>query len=203
MNTNQQHAGLIGRTLRRIGFDRNSMRRGSDRLQAILRAALLAAFLIAGPLAASSFSHHVFAAGMQTSQAQAAAWQRVPAVVVHVTLVATAWRHPTLSGPARLSVRWAAPDGASRTGRIASASHAAVGSAVTVWIDRSGLLAHPPLTRSDKVDHAIGAAAATLVVLALLLCLGARAASLALDRYRLARWEADWLTVEPQWTNRR
>jgi hypothetical protein len=26
---------------------------------------------------------------------------------------------------------------------------------------------------------------------------------LASHRYRLARWEADWLAVEPQWTNRR
>jgi hypothetical protein len=202
MNTEQQHAGLIGRTLRRIGFDRNSMRRASDRLQAILRAALLAAFLIAGPLAASAVSHHVFAAGMQTSRAQAAARQRIPAVVVHVTLLATAWRHPALSGPASLSVRWAAPGGAVRTGLITSASHAA-GSTVTVWIDRSGQLAHPPLTRTDIVDHAIGAAVATLLALALLLCLASRAASLALDRHRLARWEADWLAVEPQWTNRR
>jgi hypothetical protein len=202
MNTNQQHAGLIGTTLRRIGFDRNSMRRQSDRIQAILRAALLAAFLIAGPLAASSFSHHVFAAGMQTSRAEAAARQRVPAVVVHVTLLATAWKHPTLSGPATLSVRWAAPDGVLRTGRITSASHA-VGSTVTVWIDRFGRLAHRPLTRAEIVDHAIGAAVATLVVLALLLGLAARAASMALDRYRLARWEADWLAVEAQWTNRR
>jgi len=103
MNTEQQHAWLTGRTLRRIGFDRNSMRGRSDRLQAILRAALLAAFLIAGPLAAGSFGHHVFAAGMQSAGAQAAARQRVPAVVVHVTLLATAWRHPTLSGPHTVS----------------------------------------------------------------------------------------------------
>jgi hypothetical protein len=193
---------LIGRTLRRIGFDSNSMRRGSDRIQAILRAALLAAFLIAGPLAASSVGHHVFAAGMQTARAQAAARQRVPAVVVHVTLLATAWKHPTLSGPATLSVRWTAPGGVLRTGQITSASHAA-GSTVTVWIDRSGQLAHPPLTRTEITDHAIGAAAATVLVLALLLCLASRAASLAFDRSRLARWEADWLAVEPHWTNRR
>src|SRR5216684_1118344 len=34
-------AGRIGRSLRRTGFDRNPMRRGTDRVQAMLRAGLL------------------------------------------------------------------------------------------------------------------------------------------------------------------
>jgi hypothetical protein len=202
VNPSQPDAGLIGRTLRRMGFDRNSMRRRSDRIQAIMRAVLLAVFVIGGPLAATYASHQVYLAGLRTARAQAAALQRVPAVVSHSTLLAVAWRHPAVTGPAVLSVRWAAPGGLERTGRITSANHAA-GTTVTVWIDASGRLAHPPLTRTDIADHAIGAAAATPAALALLLWLVGRGVSLALDRYRLARWEADWLTVEPQWTRRR
>ena len=62
---------------------------------------------------------------------------------------------------------------------------------------------HPPLTRAGVADHVIGAVAVTAAALALLLSAVGWAASLVLDRYRLARWEADWLAVEPQWTNGR
>jgi hypothetical protein len=197
-------AGWIRRILRRMGFDRNQMRRSSDRVEAMLRAGLLAVFVLGGPIATVYVGHGVYAAGLRTGRAQAAAWQRVPALVLHVKLVATAWRHPPgPGGPATLSVRWTAPDGSARTGKIGSGVDARVGGMVTVWIDASGRLAHARLTHADVVDHVIGAAVATPVVLAVLLCVVGWAASRVLDRHRLARWEADWLAVEPQWTRRR
>jgi hypothetical protein len=102
-----------------------------------------------------------------------------------------------------LRVRWQTPSGSSRTGQVTSARHAVAGSTVTVWIDASGRLTHPPLTRAESADRAIGAAVATPAALALLLCVAGRVGSLLLDRHRLARWEADWLVVEPQWTKKR
>ena len=74
---------------------------------------------------------------------------------------------------------------------------------MTVWIDKAGRLTVPPISRADIVYHVIGAAAVTAAALILLLSAVSWAASLVLDRYRLARWEADWLAVEPQWTKRR
>ena len=83
------------------------------------------------------------------------------------------------------------PDGWSPTGEMASGGHAVAGSVVTVWIDASGRLALSPLTHADLVARVIGAAVLTPVVLALVLCMAGWAASRALDRHRLARWERD------------
>jgi hypothetical protein len=197
-------AGRIGGILRRMGFDRNPLRRGTDRIQAILRAVLLVVFVLGGPVATACVSHGVYAAGLRTGRAQAAAWHRVPALVLHVSLIAAAWRHPPRpSGPATLSVRWAAPDRSSRTGEIGYGRHAVVGGTVTVWIDASGRLTHSPLTHADVVDHVVGAAVVTPLVLALVLCAAGWAASRVLDRRRLARWDAEWLAVEPRWTKKR
>ena len=74
---------------------------------------------------------------------------------------------------------------------------------MTVWIDDKGRLTHPPLSRADVTGQVIQAAVAVPVVLALLLAAAGRVIALILDRHRLARWEADWSAVEPQWTGRR
>jgi hypothetical protein len=203
MSSRRQAAGKTARILRRTGFDRNPMRRSTDRIQAILRAILLAASVIGAPIVTAGISHQVYLAGLRTGQAQANAWHRVPALVQHVTLVATPWRHPAISGTEMLQVRWATPDGSYRTGDLLWGADTVAGSTVTVWIDASGRLAHPPLTHADAVDHLIGAAVATPAVLALLLWVAARMASLLLDRYQMASWEADWLAVEPRWSRRR
>ena len=197
-------AGWIGMALRRRRVDRNPMRRTTDRIQALLRAVLLVLLVLGGPVATAYAGHAVYISGSRTGRAQAAAWHRVPAVVLHVTRIASAWRHPVSpGGPAALSVRWTTPQGSSRTGEITGGPDAAPGSMMTVWIDKAGRLAHPPLPRADVVAHMIAAMAVTALALTVLLCAACRVASLVLDRYRLARWEADWLAVEPEWTKKR
>jgi hypothetical protein len=187
-----------------MGFDRNPMRRGTDRIQAIVRAVLLAVFVLGGPAVTAYVGHEVSAAGLRAGRAQAAAWHRAPAVVLHVTQIATVWRHaPAAGGPSLLSVRWTTPEGWPRTGQIASGGHAAAGSIVMVWIDASSRLAHAPLTHADVVARVIGAAIITPVVLALVLWVASWVVSRVLDRHRLACWEAGWLMVEPRWTKRR
>ena len=74
---------------------------------------------------------------------------------------------------------------------------------MTVWIDKAGQLTARPLSRTDVFERVIEAVAVTAVALILLLSAISGAASLVLDRHRLARWEADWLAVESQWTKRR
>jgi hypothetical protein len=189
--------------LRWLGWDRNPMRRTTDRIQALLRAVLLALLVIGGPIAATYAGHAAYVSGVRSRDAQAAAWHRVPALVLHVRPIAMLWQRPAGTGPATLSVRWTTPQGLSRTGQITPTVGAAPGSVMTVWIDKAGQLTVPPLSRGDIVYHVIGAVAVTAAALILLLSAVSWAASLVLDRYRLARWEADWLAVEPQWTKRR
>jgi hypothetical protein len=184
-----------------MGFDRNPMRRGSDRVQALTRAGLLAVFLAGAPAAAWYVSHGIYVSGLRAAQVQAAAWHQVPAVVLRVTPVAAGWSRPRPS-PVVLSLRWALPGGGPRTGEITSAGKTAAGSSLAVWIDAKGRLAHPPPSRAEVTRQAIRAAAATAVALALLLAGVSGVLSLLLDKHRLARWEADWAAVEPQWTHR-
>ena len=98
------------RLLRRFGFDRNPMRRGTDRIQAITRAALLLVFLVGAPTTAVWISHAVYTSGLQGGRSQAAAWHRVPAVVLQKAAVVTAW-YRSGPPPSRLSLRWTTPAG--------------------------------------------------------------------------------------------
>jgi hypothetical protein len=203
MSPDGQRGGWLGSFLRRAGFDHNPLRRDLDRIQATLRAALLAVFVIGAPIATVVVSHGVYVAGLRAERAQAATWHRVPAVVLHtMSLKAAAWRHP-VQPAAVLLVRWTAPGGQFRTGEIMDGKSLAAGSTVTIWVGAQGRLSLPPLTHADVVAHVIGAAVLTPALLALVLCTVGGGASLVLDRRRLARWEADWLVVEPQWTRRR
>jgi hypothetical protein len=77
------------------------------------------------------------------------------------------------------------------------------GSTITVWIDEKGRLTQPPLARAEVSTEVTCAAIATLVGFALLLAAVGGVVSLLLDKHRLARWEADWSAVEPQWGGRR
>jgi len=194
--------GALRRFWRRLGFDGNPMRRGSDRFQAVMRAGLLVLFLAGGPAAAVQVGQGVYVSGLRARQAQTAAWHRVPAVVLRAAPMTAGWLRPRPS-PVVLSVRWVLPGGAARTGEITSGEKRAAGNILPVWIDATGRLAHPPRSRLDVAGQAIGAAAATSAVLALVLAAAGRVISRLLDRYRLARWAEDWSAVEPQWTGRR
>ena len=81
-------------------------------------------------------------------------------------------------------------------------AYATLGSLTAVWIDKAGRLTAPPLSRTDVVDRVMEVVAVIAAALVLLLSAISWAASLVMDRYRLARWEAEWLAVEPQWTGR-
>ena len=188
---------------RRLGWDRNPMRRAPDRIQALLRAVLLALLVIGGPITIAYAGHAAYASTARTARAQAMAWHRVPALILRVGPVATLWQRPDTTGPATLSVRWTTPQGASCTGEIAGRADAAPGRLTAVWIDKAGRLAARPLSRIDVLERVIEVVAVTAAALILLLSAISWAASAVLDRHRLARWEAEWLAVEPQWTGRR
>jgi hypothetical protein len=194
--------GRFRRSLRRAGFDRNPMWRGTDRIQAITRAALLAAFLAGAPAAGAGMGHAVYVAGLRAARAQEAATRPVTAVVLRVTPMVTGWSR-SRPAPARYSIRWTSPPGSSQTGEITGVLGDVPGGALTVWVDAQDQLTSPPLSRAQIAGRAAAAAVAATVVDALLLALAGKVVSLALDKRRLASWAADWSAVEPQWTGRK
>jgi hypothetical protein len=197
---NGPRQGWLWRSLRRTGFARSPMRRRTDRVQAITRAGLLAVFLAGAPAAAACAGHAAYVSGLRAVRAEQA-WHPVPAVVLRAARTATGWLYP-VRPPRVLSVRWRSSGGASRLGAITSTDDVRIGGTVTVWIDETGRLAHRPLSRAKVTGHVIGAVVAVVAALALLLAIVSGVVSLLLDRCRLARWEADWAAVEPQWTRR-
>jgi hypothetical protein len=67
---------------------------------------------------------------------------------------------------------------------------------------RLGRCGGPP-SHTDVWERVLETVAVTAAALIVLLSALSWAVSAVLDRHRLARWEAEWLAAEPQWTKRR
>jgi len=181
------------RAVRGLWPDRNPLRRGLDRVEALLAGLLAVAFLAGAPLAAAVTEQLAFRASSRAAATELS-WRQVPAV-----LLASA---PAAMGDS-VPARWTAPDGVRRTGTVSVPPGARAGSTVMIWVDTSGRVTGLPLERSQARGQAVLAAALAVAAAgAVALCLGLLAHA-ALDRRRLAAWELDWQLTEPRWTRQR
>lgn len=191
----------LARLVRRWRPDRNPLRRAADRFEAAIMTALTAAFVFGAPAAALVAGHEAAAAGLRAEHAQMA-WHQVPAVLLQN---APAPAHAMFQASLEPLVRagWMAPDGVAHTGRVYAPGGARAGSTVQVWADGSGHLTRSPMQGAEVVTRiALVASLATLIVAVTVAMLGLLA-HWALDRRRLAAWDAHWSVTEPQWTGRR
>jgi hypothetical protein len=203
MMTRQRHTFgtcWLVRLMRGLRPDRNPLRRGSDRAEAVVLAALLAAFLAGAPFVAHAAGH--WASVSATREAQA---QRVSLTQVTATLMekAPVWSGYGFGTGAVTKVRWRAPGGRTRTGDVYVTAAELTGGTVRIWVDQSGRLARPPLTRDQVTGRIQFLAGAAVSGLAALLAVTGWLARRSLDRRRLAGWDADWLANEPRWNPRR
>lgn len=185
--------------VRRLWPDSNPLRRASDRAEFAVVVVLLAALLAGVPLTALAAARWSAASGMRPELAQAGRHQ-VAAVLLHDAPTTVG----SLSFPApepQVLARWPSPAGP-RTGKVGAPPGARAGSAVAVWLDRSGRLTGPPAPADVARQVLLAALAAPVALLVLLLVLWAYA-SIFLDWRRTAAWDADWAATEPQWTGRR
>jgi heme A synthase len=189
---------VLSRLLRGRRPDRNPLRRGSDRAETAMLGVLLAAFLAATPFAAHAAASWTYAASAREAQAQRAVIHQVQAILLQP---ATQWDPST--GTSEAEARWRAPDGQRCTAQLMAPAGAMAGSTVTVWTNQACQLTNPPLQHSQVVGRAdisrVIAVVALAVTLIILGWLGRRA----LDRRRLAGWDADWLATGPRWSSRR
>lgn len=199
--TVRAHAARVrtaGRLARRLGLDANPLRRPSDKVEAFIRLGLLLLFLIGGPLATIGAGHWMKNADRREERAQAQAEHRVRAVLLqNASSFAVYGEYLATWVPAR----WAAPGGSSRTGAVSAAPGARAGSTVTIWTTASGQLADPPRSQDQITGQLILCNALTPAVLAMMLLGLARLSRQMLDRQRVAKWDAAWSAVEPQWTH--
>jgi hypothetical protein len=192
----------LARLLRARRLDRNPLRRGSDRAETVVLAALLAAFLACAPFAAHAAGSLAYATYGREAQAQRAVLRQVPATLLQAPPAVTAIPDAGVI-PLGVNARWRAPDGQLRTGLLFVPSGATAGSTVPVWVNHAGQLADPPLGRAQLATRAQLAREFTVGTLAVVLIVIGWLTRRSLDRRRMAAWDADWLATGSRWTPRR
>jgi len=188
---------LWTRMARRLGFDHNPLRRGSDVIEAWLLPAAVAVFLILGPIVVGATGLRVHADNLAAQHAERS-WHRVPAVLLQAAPGPMMSDNGANSWLVWTTGRWTA-DGRAHVGSIPAPAGTRAGTSVPVWLNRAGQV-QVPLTAAGARDRIIIEGSGALALLAALLTgltlLGRRV----LDRRKLAGWEAAWLSVGPQWS---
>ena len=186
------------RLARRLGIERNPLRRRSDWIEAWLRLAVLIALVPACILAGSAAAGLAHAAGLPAERAA-----RHDRQVTAVLLAGAPWAGLSVSQAAVLWVpaRWTAA-GTSRTGMVPAVPGTPRGAKVQVWLDNAGQVVYAPLTAGSLATRmaVTGAGAAVTVGLSAWLLLSC--VRLALNRRRLRTWDNAWTAVGPQWSGR-
>jgi hypothetical protein len=189
---------MWARMTRRLGFDHNPLRRRWDLIDGWLLPAVIAAFLILGPLAATAAGLWAHAGNTAVQRAEKS-WHQATAVLLDPV------PGPLFSGSGANSwlvwspARWVA-NGHTRTVEVPAPAGARAGTTVKVWLNRAGNVQGPPLTAAAAGNRILIAVAFALASLIALLTAAAVAARCMLDRKRIASWEAGWLSVGPQWS---
>jgi hypothetical protein len=192
----------LARLLRGRRLDRNPLRRGSDRAETVMLGALLTAFLAVAPFAAYTAGSCAYATYGREAQAQRAVLHQVPATLLHTPSRVISYPGARVI-PLGVDARWRTPDGQLRTGTVFAPPGATAGSTILVWVNHGGQLADPPLGHAQLATRAQLARELAVGVLAITLAVIGWLARRALDRRRMAAWDADWLATGPRWTPRR
>ncbi len=193
-------ASWPARILRLLRFDRNPLRRRTDRLETILIATLITTFAAGLPVIVHAAGNWESAAAIREARVQQSVIHLVPATLLQTTV---AWGSGAGGAYPETRARWTAPDGQARTSWIFAPSGGVKGSTVPIWVTQSGQLSDPPLT-TDQIQGRIATAEGTAVAaLAITLAIAGLLARRELDKRRMAAWDTEWLANGPRWSPRR
>jgi hypothetical protein len=182
----------------RMFVRRNELRRSSDRIEGVVVAVLMAAF-VAAVVVAALLAAHVY----RSEQATVASLRQTVAVL--------SWPGSITETPilhqATAMATWRLSDGAPRSGLLTTDVSpgifgAPAGATVPIWLGRSGDPAPPPQGAAGMAVGATMAGLAVVVTAAAVLGCCYRLCQRGLDRRRLANWSSAWAVTGPQWTHR-
>ncbi|AEV82931.1 hypothetical protein ACWT_1912 [Actinoplanes sp. SE50] len=183
---------------RRLGWERNLLRRTSDRVESLVMFVLVLTFLAGAPLLA-------WWAGAASYRADVRArdWERAHVFQVDAVLVEDSGTYGAIgtrtAAPQAARATWIAPDGTAHSGLVQTPTEVHAGARIAIWVDDTGRLQAPPLRHSPTSQG-------ILVALCAILCLAAFLAGLhrttraLLDRHRCASWAREWRVVGPRWS---
>jgi hypothetical protein len=191
------------RLARWLGFDRNPLRRGTDRVEAALRLVMIVLVVAAVPattVAAGRWANHY---ALHQAQAQRTINHQVTAVLLQDAPGAVVPDPYASVDMTWVPARWQPPGQLPRTGEVLAVAGAHKGSTVRTWINPSGAVTEPPMDHRVVAGDVLLAVMATLLVSGLLLLAAGTLARRALDRRRLRAWEAEWRACGPLWSGHR
>jgi hypothetical protein len=193
----------LTRCARRLGLERNPLRRRTDRIEAVIRLAAVVLLLMAVPVAVIAVGLRADHLALRQANAQRAAERQVTAVLLRPAQPTGVPDPYTSVQMTYVLARWQPSGQPPRSGQVLAPAGTRAGSTVTIWIDASGAVAFPPPDHRDIAgDVTIAAVVAALVTSLFVLGLNALARR-ALDHRRLQAWDAEWRATGPQWTGRR
>ena len=185
------------------GLDRNPLRRPADRIEAVLRFAVLTLLLTAVPIATTVVGHAVDRLELSRLHAQQAADHLVGAVLTQKA-VSTGAPDPYSSVPkVWVDARWTAPDGSVHAGQVLAPVGVRKGGTVPTWVSASGAATDPPQTHRVVLIDVFIAVMSTGLLLVLSLIGFQLLACYGLDRRRISTWDAEWRVIGPRWTGHR
>jgi hypothetical protein len=186
------------RLTRRLGLDRNPLRRRSDVAAAWLLPAALVAFLALCPLVYGVTGMRVRADNSALLRA-AESGHRVTAELLQAAAGAAQSDDGANTWMVWTRARWTF-DGRPRIGDVPVTSGTRAGSLVPVYLDRAGRVLPLPLTQAQLGSRVVADSSYCMAAIVALLAGVTFLAGRALDRRRLAGWQTEWLTVGPRWS---
>ena len=193
----------LARCARLLGFDRNPLRRRTDRIEAVIRLATLVLLLAGVPMATLAVGREADHLALGEAHAQQAADHEVTAVLLEQAPAAEVPDPYTSVQMSLVLARWQPPGQSSRTGQVLAPVGARAGSTVRVWIDASGAVTGPPPDHRVIAGDVCIAALVTFLVTSMLVLGSSALARRALDRRRLSAWDAEWRVTGPRWSGHR
>jgi hypothetical protein len=185
---------------------RNPLRRRSDVVEAWL-GLVTVLLLCAVPLVGWWAGQSVDRALTRVARIQRAERSLVPATAVPASAAPGASTAPGARravgrdpDPAREEVlRWTAPDGTARSGKVPQGLEVWRGKRLLLWTDRGGELVAPPLDRATATAHAALAGVSAAVVAAGTVLMARQLLLWRLMQRRMDSWDRAWARFGQDW----
>jgi hypothetical protein len=193
---------LLWQRIRRIVIgDDNPLRRHVDRLESMVAASLVIAFVVVAPLLTIVGVQAIGTAAGREQSAEST-WRQVPATLTQSASAGLIGLDGQWDA-SWVTARWTAPDGAPVGGLLPIELNAKAGQRVMVWVTHTGGLTHAPLTSAEVIDREAIVALSVPAGLALLFWTTSRVVRAVANRRRMISWAKAWEAVGPRWSSLR
>ncbi len=174
---------------------KNPLKRRSDRVEAWVGLAAVAAMAVSAPVAGASASDALgdnLREGSHLTRTKAVLLEDAP----------TTDSFATVTGDPRVpaKVRWESADGHSRTARAPVEAGTPARENVTVWLDSRGVPRQPPPGTTEIRGESAAAGSAAAVATCFVIAGGCWLSRRRIDATRDKEWEREWAAVGPWWS---